>query len=135
MRQRLRGVLLFSVAAPFLSVFRCSEGYFFVVVGTVRSAVNGQPIPGARVAVNTYGEKDRPDLDQAATQTDEAGAFATEQFYVSVSAFGAGRPTWYLKVEKEGFLPEFVEIKPRRAPEQHSSTSTIVPIISLRPAK
>jgi hypothetical protein len=107
-------------------------------MGTVRSAVDGKPIPGVRIAVNTHGKKDRPDLDKAfqipVTQTDEGGAFATETFYISIIAFDKGRPTWYLKVEKEGYLPEFVEIKPKK-PTQTGSTSTIVSVIYMRPAK
>jgi hypothetical protein len=135
MRQPLRGISLFAVAVLSFSICGCSKVYNFEVTGTVRSAVDGKPLPGVRIAVNTYGEKDRPDLDEAATQTDEAGAFATQKFYVSIIEFGEGRPTWYLKVEKEGYLPEFVEIKPKRAPEQTGSTSTIVSVIYMRPAK
>ena len=60
-------------------------------MGTVRSAVDGKPIPGVRVAINTYGEKDRADLDRAATQSNEAGAFASDKFYVSIIEFDAGR--------------------------------------------
>jgi hypothetical protein len=135
MHQPLRGISLLAVAVLAFFVCGCSTGYYFEVMGTVRSAMDGKPIRGVRIAVNTFGEEDRPDLDQAETQTDETGAFAIEKFYVSIIAFNEGKPTWYLKVQKEGYLPEFVEIKPKRAPEQTGSTSTIVPVIYMRPAK
>lgn len=135
MRQLTRGVLLVAFGGLATSFCGCTKGYNFEVMGTVRSAVDGRPIPGVSLTVNDYGQKDRPDLDRAATRTDDAGAFTTQTFFVSMDAFNEGRPTWYLKVEKEGYLPECVEIKPKRAPEQLGSTSTIVPLVYLRPAK
>jgi hypothetical protein len=135
MGKPLRGIYLLAVALLSFPASGCSKGYHFEVMGTVRSAVDGKPLSGVRIAVNTYGEKGRPDLDEVPTQTDDAGAFATEKFYVSITAFDPGRPPWYLKVEKEGYLPEFVEIRPKRAPQQTGSTSTIVSVVYLRPAR
>jgi hypothetical protein len=59
-------------------------------------------------------------------RTDAAGR-VTDSFAVTDAAFSAGKPTWLLRVFKEGYEPEIVEFKPRVAPTE-TRTRLEVPI-------
>src|SRR5689334_13601251 len=98
-----------------LGVVGCSRSYQFELAVTVTSAADDSPIEGAVIRRNMWGEKTDPKTAETILHTDAAGR-ATETFAVSDTAFSAGKPTWYLRVSKEGFEPQIVEIKPAKVP-------------------
>jgi hypothetical protein len=110
----------------------CGRSYQFELAVTVTSVPDGSPIEGAVIHRNMWGEKTDPKMTETVLHTDAAGR-AAEEFTVSDTAFSAGKPTWYLRVSKEGFEPEIVEIKPTKVPME-PRTRLDVPI-QLRPIK
>jgi hypothetical protein len=118
-------VLMFGVVG-------CSRSYQFELDVAVTNAVDGSPIEGAAIHRNMWGEKTDPKTAETIFHTDATGR-AAETFTVSDTAFSAGKPTWYLRVSREGFEPEIVEIKPAKVPTENR-TRLDVPI-QLRPAK
>ena len=59
--------------------------------------------------------------------------WAAEEFTVSDTAFSSGKPTWYLRVMKEGFETEIVDFRPSQPPTE-ASIRLEVPV-KLRPIK
>ena len=96
------------------------------------SSADGSPLEGVAIHRNMWGEKTDPKTAETILLTDAAGR-AAEEFTVSDTAFSAGKPTWYLRVFKEGFEPAIVEIKPDKVPRE-ARTRLDVPI-KLRPAR
>ena len=78
------------------------------------------------------GGEERPEESETILRSDAAGR-AAEGFTVTDTAFSSGKPTRYLRVTKEGFETEIVEIRPTKAPTE-TSTRLDVPI-KLRPVK
>jgi hypothetical protein len=115
-----------------LGVVGCGRTYQFELDVAVTSAVDGSPIEGVAIHRNMWGEKTDPKTAETILHTDAAGR-AAETFTVSDIAFSAGKPTWYLRVSREGFEPEIIEIKPAKVPTENR-TRLDVPI-QLRPAK
>ena len=128
-RPRRAAVLVIALA---LAGGGCSRTYSFNYVATVTNEADGTPIAGATIRRNMWGEKSDPKTAETIVETDAAGQ-ATEEFSVPAAAFGAGRPTWYLRVSKDGFEPAIVEIKPTQPPSE-AHTQLDVPI-KLRPVK
>jgi hypothetical protein len=98
----------------------CSRVYQFDLEVTVTSDADGSPIEGATIHRNMWGEKPDPKTPETVIVTDAAGR-AGEQLSVPASAFSSGKPTWYLRVSKEGFRTEAVEFKPTKLPADGSA--------------
>ena len=118
-------VLLFGVAG-------CGRSYQFDLVVTVVNNADGSPIEGAAIHRNMWGEKTQPKTAEVILLSDAAGR-AMDRFTVTDTAFSAGKPTWYLRVMKEGFETEIVEFKPSKPPTE-TSIHLDVPV-KLRPVK
>ena len=118
-------VLLFGVAG-------CGRSYQFDLVVTVVDSANGSPIEGAAIHRNMWGEKSDPKTAEVILLSDAAGR-AVDRFSVTDVAFSAGKPTWYLRVMKEGYETEIVEFKPSQPPTE-TSIYLEVPV-KLRPIK
>jgi hypothetical protein len=118
-------VLLFALAG-------CGKTYTFDLAVSVTNDADGSPVEGATIRRNMWGEKSDPKTPEAVLRTDASGR-ASEQFTVSGTAFGAGKPTWYLRVSGDGFEPQIVEFKPAQPPAD-AHTRLEVPV-KLRPAR
>jgi len=118
--------------ALLFGVVGCSRSYQFEMAVTITSAGDDSPVEGATIHRNMWGEKTDPKTAETTLHTDAAGR-AAETFTVSDTAFSAGKPTWYLRVSREGFEPEIVEIKPAKVPTENP-TRLDVPI-KLRPMR
>jgi hypothetical protein len=121
----IAGVLVFALTG-------CGKTYKFDLAVTVTNDADGSPIAGATIHRNMWGEKSDPKTPETVLRTDAAGQ-VSEQLSVSDTAFGAGKPTWYLRVSRDGFEPEIVEFKPAKPPAD-AHTRLEVPI-KLRPVK
>ena len=123
--------LLVSLALLF-TAGGCSRTYQFKVEVAVTNAADGSPIEGAAVHRNMWGEKTDPKTLETVVHTHSDGR-ASEAFSVTDGAFRSGKPTWYLRVFKDGFEPEIVEIKPAKLP---TGPLTLLEVpIKLRPTK
>jgi hypothetical protein len=98
----------------------CGKVYRFDLEVTVTNDADGSPVEGATIHRNMWGEKTDPKTPETIIVTDAAGR-ASEQFTVPASAFSSGKPTWYLRVSKEGFRTETVEFKPTKLPADGSA--------------
>lgn len=128
-----RRLTLCTVAAILVSVSGCSMGYNFELTCIVTNVVDGKPLPGVKAIVDTFGKKD--DLTYgfpASSPTDEEGQLK-HTFYVSVGSPNIQEPHRYLKLEKEGFHPEVIDIKPASMPVKAGTTTPIVVEVSMRP--
>jgi hypothetical protein len=117
--------LLFGIAG-------CGRSYQFDLVVTVVNSADGSPIEGAAIHRNMWGEKSDPKTAEVVLQSDAAGR-AVDHFSVTDTAFSAGKPTWYLRVMKEGFESEIAESKPSKPPTE-ASIRLEVPV-KMRPIK
>jgi hypothetical protein len=127
--------MLRAIAVPLALLFAtmgCSRTYQFELEVQVTSTTDHSPIEGAAIHRNMWGEKTDPKTPETVIHTDSAGR-AAEAFSVTDGAFRAGKPTWYLRVFKDGFEPEIVEIKPAKPPAG-PLTRLDIPI-KLRPVK
>jgi hypothetical protein len=129
--QLLRTVL---VAALLLSLTGCSYRYNFDLTVIVRNAADGQPMSGARVTP----EPDffhTPRTDKPRGEATDADGRIAYPFSVSIGEFDEGRrdAPWKMKVEREGFAPEVVDVKPKNKPEKYGSTTPLVVQVYLRP--
>src|SRR5689334_224248 len=109
MRRSPRVLLLALVAVAPLAATGCSYAYYFDLTVTVVNATDGTPLPDARITLDfphhvKNGEVPAP--------TDAAGR-TTHFFGVSVSEFDDHRRAnpLALKVERNGFVPQVVNIK------------------------
>ena len=73
------------------------------------------PVEGVTIHRNMWGERTDPKTAETVFHTDGAGR-GTESFTVSDAAFGSGKPTWLLRLSKDGFESATVEFKPEKAP-------------------
>jgi hypothetical protein len=115
-----------------IGVAGCGRSYQFDLVVTVVNSADGVPIEGAAIHRNMWGEKSDPKTAEVILLSDTAGR-AVDRFTVTDTAFSAGKPTWYLRVMKEGFETEIVEFKPSKPPAE-TSIHLEVPV-KLRPIK
>lgn len=113
-------------AAVLIGLSGCGRTYQFELEATVTSEADGTLIAGATIHRNMWGEKSDPKTEEVVLRTDSAGR-AVDSFAVTDAAFSAGKPMWLLRVFKEGYEPEIVEIKPRVAPAG-SRTRLEVPV-------
>ena len=118
--------------ALLFSALGCGRTYQFELDVTVTNSADGSPVEGATIHRNMWGEKTDPKTAETTLHTDAAGR-ATEEFSTSNTAFNSGKPTWYLRVFKDGFEPEIVEIKPAKPPTE-TRTRLEVPV-KLRPVQ
>jgi hypothetical protein len=126
----LIAILVF-VIYPITASYLSRLWYTFEVLGTVRSAADGQPLPGVRISVNSSGQKDLPAQKWNTTQSNQAGEFESKKIRVYYGRFQPAPPTWYFKFEKAGYITELVEVTPKE-PKLYPAAS-IVPAIWLRP--
>lgn len=106
----------------------CTRTYTFDLEVTVVNEADGTPVPGATVRRNMWGEKTDPKTPESELVTDASGR-AAESFSVPSTAFSSGKPTWYLRVSREGFEPQIVEFKPAKVPrESHTRLEVPVPL-------
>jgi hypothetical protein len=98
----------------------CGRVYRFDLEVIVTNDTDGSPVAGATIHRNMWGEKTDPKTPETVIVTDASGR-AGEQFSVPDSAFSSGKPTWYLRVSKEGFRTEAVEFKPTKLPADGSA--------------
>lgn len=117
--------LLFGVAG-------CGRSYQFDLIVTVVNGADGSPIEGAAIHRNMWGEKSDPKTAEVVLRSDAAGR-AVDRFTVTDTAFSSGKPTWYLRVMKEGFETEIVDFRPSQPPTE-ASIRLEVPV-KLRPIK
>jgi hypothetical protein len=93
----------------------CRQSHQFELVVIVVNATNGSPVEGVTIHRNMWGERTDPKTAETVFHTDGTGR-GTESFPVSDTAFGSGKPTWLLRLSKDGFEPATVEFKPAKAP-------------------
>jgi hypothetical protein len=114
----------------------CSRGYFFDLRCVILDAVTKQPVQDVKIVLNTWGFKDRPDLDRSLSKTTNHLGETDETFFVSSSDFDNGLPRWFIKISKPGYKDEILDISPRcRTPSAtHDSPAPIFVFINLAPA-
>jgi hypothetical protein len=93
----------------------CGKTYQFDLDVTVADEATGFLVAGATLYRNMWGEKTDPKTNEPVLRTDDSGR-ASDSFTVAEAAFSAGKPTWLLRVFKDGYEPQIVEFKPRAAP-------------------
>jgi hypothetical protein len=133
MRTMQRKLLLLAVALPLVSTFGCTKGYNYDLSCVVKSAADGKPLRGVTVVLDTLGNKDDLSYGDPLSEPTDAEGRVTRTFFVDLCAFDPGRPRWYLKLEKEGFVPEVVDITPTTRPEKLGSTTPLSVVVQMRP--
>ena len=127
---------LFNVLILFttLACAGCSKSFTFIVVGTIKDAINATSIEDVKLTVNCDGERNKPERDLPTILSNRDGEFSIE-FKRDHHHFWEGQPGWCLKVEKDGYISEYVEIKPKTKPNDYGTPTNIVVVIYLRPVK
>jgi hypothetical protein len=133
MRTMQRGLLLLPVVLALLSALGCTKGYHYELSCVVKNVADGKPLPGVKAILDTFGEQSDLSYGQPVDQPTDAEGRLTDNFFVTIIAFDPGRPRWYLKLQKEGFFPEVVDIKPALRPEKTGSTTPLIVVVYLRP--
>jgi hypothetical protein len=126
--------LSLACAATFL-VFAsgCTKVYYFQLSCVVTSAVDGKPLAGVTAVVDIFGKKEDLSYGDPIKDPFDAKGGLTHTFFVSVGSSALDKPHWYLKLQKEGFHPEVVEIKPLSMPEKAGTITPISRVVHMRP--
>jgi hypothetical protein len=112
----------------------CTKSYPFELVCVIRSAADGTPLSGVRALLDTSGRADQPDVGIPTNQpTTDAAGRVTDEFSAYPIDFDPGRPAWLLKLDRDGFHSEVVDIKPAAAPEKLGSKSMLYVVVYMRP--
>jgi hypothetical protein len=128
-----RGWLGLAVALGLLSSLGCTKGYHYELSCTVKSAADGKPLPGVKAILDTWGKESDLSYGEPVDQPTDAEGRLADKFFVNITAFDPGRPRWYLKLQKEGFVPEVVDVKPASRPEKTGSTTPLIVVVYMRP--
>jgi hypothetical protein len=109
----------------------CSYSYLFDLSLTVVNDADGAPLEGVRVTLEFQpGLRDGRQPPQA---TDPDGRFV-HNFSVSITEFDAhNQRRWWVKLEKDGFAPETIDIKPATKPAKYGSTTPLNVTVRLKP--
>jgi hypothetical protein len=106
----------------------CTRYHGYELRGVVRNAADGSPVPGVKVDVSG---PDGPGRSGFPATTDPDGAFAG-----GFSASG-GRPLkpgeWTVKLTRDGFADEVVDITPVRVPDSAESRTQLFLVVYVRP--
>jgi hypothetical protein len=108
-------------------------GYHYDLSCVVKSAADGKPLPGVQAVLDYSGREDDLTFGNPVSQPTNADGRITHRFFVTSDAFHAGRPRWYLKLTKDGFVPEVIDIKPAGEPEKVGSTTPMFVVAYMRP--
>jgi hypothetical protein len=127
-----RGLLLVPVALALFSALGCTKGYDFELSCIVKSAADGKPLAGVKAILDTFGEDDLSSGSPMDQPTDREGRL-TGRFFVTRIEFDPLQPRWHLKLQKEGFFPEVIDIKPASKPEQMGNTTPLIVVAYMRP--
>jgi hypothetical protein len=121
MRHPVRTIALAAIATVLLT--GCTKVYPFQLLLTVESEADGRALEGVTAVLKTTsGDANRLGMDygsQLGDLTDSSGRF-THDFQI------VGSPDndkhWYLKLQKDGFEPVVVDIRPDPVPNSHDKT-------------
>ena len=121
MRHPIRTIALAAVATVMLT--GCSISYPFQLLLTVENEDGGQPVEGVTVALDTTDENaDKLRLDygfRCRGTTDSSGRL-TDDFQIEGSPNAYKH--WHLKLQKDGFEPVVVDIRPDPVPNSRDRT-------------
>jgi hypothetical protein len=124
------------VAAAVVLLTGCSWSQTFTLFLTVRNADDGRAVEGAGVTLDYFGDEERKhDLDHGLA-TGETGPDGRYERDFGISGYTASdtRP-WYLKVRKDGFEPEVINIHPANQPRKPDEKIPLRVEVKLRPVK
>jgi hypothetical protein len=134
-RHPYRTTVLVVAAVVFLT--GCSWSQTFTLFLTVRNAEDGQPVPGAAVKLDTLGSEERKDEHDYGVgpggQTGPDGRFEHDFRISGYTESGSER--WYLKVKKDGFEPQVINIRPANQPRKPDEKIPLRVEVRLRPVK
>jgi hypothetical protein len=133
MRAIEKRILAFLVALVFVSAPGCTMGYDFELSCVVKSAADGKPLSGVTGVFDRFGKIDDLNSGAALSQPSDAEGRLAHKFFGDMIDFNPGERPWYLKLEKEGFFPEVVDVKPTKKPESARSTVPLIVVVYMRP--
>lgn len=118
-----------------LTASGCSFIYEFNVEVSVLDASNGRPLDEVVVVLDTIGDADtreRSDFGEAIGQTNTAGR-VEKLIRVSDAFRPTGERRWYLKVSRDGYRSEVVDMSPAEWPKSTKQVMPIVVTVRLNP--
>jgi hypothetical protein len=129
----MRRILLITFAALVVSLSSgCSRSYTFQLLLTVTNAETGEPIEGATVHLNTSPLGGFFGLLRFGEEFPGTGANGQLEREFSVSS--GALPCWYLTIEKDGYEPTMINIKPDPFPYQSKRETVPLPVaVQLKP--
>ena len=132
MRHPYRTVLLVIAAVVLLT--GCSTSHTFRLLLEVKNADDGQPVEGVTAVLDTVLSEDRKhgmDVGSAIGKTDAEGK-VTHEFKIAGYTRDSSYP-WYLKLQKEGFEPQVIDINPRQDFPEGEKTMPLPVTVRMRP--
>jgi hypothetical protein len=128
--QRISFRLLAAVAL--VALCGCSKGYYYELTCAVYNVSDGKPLAGVQAVVDTDGHGDNPSYGHQVFPASGSDGRLKHKFYVPMGSPQFKEP-WYLKLTRDGFVPELVEIKPGPEPKEAGSTTSIFVVVYMRP--
>lgn len=111
MRHPGRAIALAAIAVVLLT--GCSWSCSFRLLLTVENAADGTPLPEATAVLDTgtlaEERKGDPDEGSLLAPTNDAGQLT---FDFNSAGYTSTTGPWYLKVRKEGFEPQVIDVSP-----------------------
>jgi hypothetical protein len=129
MRHPYRTVSLVVVTLVLLT--GCSTSHTFQLLLTVKNAETGESVPGAKVVLDagTLSGDRKGDMEaghHALGSTNEDGQFSYDVF---ISPYPSDVPHWFLKLQKDGFEPLVIDIKPASQPRKRDGEKVPLPVV------
>ena len=115
----------------------CSRRYCCELHCVVLDAKTRKPIEGAKLFIDLFGQKDPAQINWPVERKTAKDGGCVLRFGVGTYDFNHGMPRWYLKIEKDGYVTEVVDVSPRGKPISYSEKSPLVvfAVVNLQPVK
>jgi hypothetical protein len=120
-------------AVMLLSLSGCTKGYHYTLTCVVRNAADGKFLEGVNAVVDTKGKKDELSYGYPVLELSDAEGRFQYKLYITMRSPDFSAPHWYLKLQKDGFRSEVVDIKPGPEPKQAGTTTPIFVVVDMHP--
>jgi hypothetical protein len=128
-----QGLILFPVALVLASASGCTVRYEYSLSCVVKNAADGKPLSGVQAVFDEFGRESDLSYGTQLKQLTDAEGRMSASIFVGPFDFNPEGPRWYLKLVKEGFVPEIVDIKATSKPEKARDPIPMFVVVYLRP--
>ena len=121
------------VTITFILLAGCQFSYPYTLILSVKDANNNQPVPGVSVKLDTSGSEEQKFNMDYTTHRDIPDSEADGQVLYDFKEGGSQLTGWYLKLKKEGYEIEVIDIKPSTEPKNRNERTILKVEARMRP--